>query len=352
MCAVVAATIWLHAAASATSVVAQHLTDQEFWSLVTELSEPGGSFRSENLLSNELRLQYVIPDLLRNTPRGRAYIGVGPEQNFTYIAAVQPSIAFIVDIRRGNLQLQLMYKALFELSTDRADFVARLFSRKPSVGLEFEATAKQLFDALMFSEPSEALYERTLKQIEAQLSVKHGFPLSPDDLKGIAHVFHAFYTFGPDINYSSSESDGGTATSGNYRPTYAELMTATDNEGHARSYLASDESFTFVKMLEARNLIVPVVGDFAGPRALRAVGSYLKTHSAIVSAFYVSNVEQYLRAERVWGAFCGNAARLPIDETSTFIRAGRGGRYAGGGTALTAELANIALEVDGCDRRP
>src|SRR5262245_8998623 len=82
--AICAATLCLHIAASATGAVPTHLTDQEFWSLVSELSEPGGSFRSENLLSNELRLQYVIPDLVRNAPRGRAYIGVGPEQNFTY----------------------------------------------------------------------------------------------------------------------------------------------------------------------------------------------------------------------------------------------------------------------------
>ena len=350
--AICAATLCLHIAASATGAVPSHLTDQEFWSLVSELSEPGGSFRSENLLSNELRLQYVIPDLVRNTPRGRAYVGVGPEQNFTYIAAVQPSIAFIVDIRRGNLQLQLMYKALFELSTDRADFVSRLFSRKAPEGLPAPVTAKQMFDAIMLSDASEALYERTLKQIETQLSVKHAIPLSADDLKGIAHVFHAFYTFGPEINYSSTESDAGAANSGNYRPTYAELMTATDSEGHPRSYLASEEAFAFVKTLESKNLIVPIVGDFAGPRALRAVGAYLKARAAIVSAFYVSNVEQYLRVERVWGSFCGNAARLPFDDASTFIRAGRGGRYARGGTALTHELTSIAVEVDGCDRRP
>ena len=62
--------------------------------------------------------------------------------------------------------------------------------------------------------------------------------------------------------------------------------------------------------------------------------------------------EAYLRVERVWGSFCGNAARLPIDDASTFIRAGRGGRYARGGTALTHELTSMAVEVDGCDRRP
>jgi len=157
--------------------------------------------------------------------------------------------------------------------------------------------------------------------------------------------------FGPAINYASSDGDG-PAVSGNYRPSYAELMTATDSTGHNRSYLASDEAFAFLKTLETKNLVVPVVGDFAGPRALRNLGAYLKAQSAVVSAFYVSNVEQYLRAERVWGTFCGNAARLPVDDDSVFIRAGRGGRFARGGTALTHELSSMVAELDGCDRRP
>ena len=84
---------------------------------------------------------------------------------------------------------------------------------------------------------------------------------------------------------------------------------------------------------------------------VRAVAAYLRRKNATVSAFYVSNVEQYLRLERVWGSFCGNAARLPVDDASVFIRAGRGGRYSRG-TALTAELSPIGVEADGCDRRP
>ncbi|HXD74954.1 MAG TPA: hypothetical protein VN628_14495 [Vicinamibacterales bacterium] len=336
--------------AGAAPTLPSRLSDQEFWKLVTDLSETGGSFRSENLLSNEMRLQYVIPDLMR-TVHGGAYLGVGPEQNFTYIAAVQPSIAFIVDIRRGNLLLQLMYKALFELSNDRVEFVSRLFSRRAPEGLAASASVTQLFDAIDASEPSEMLYDRTLKAIDAQLVMKHGFALSAEDLGGIEHVFHAFYTFGPAINYSSSENEPPTTT-GNYRPTYAELMTATDSDGHERSYLASEAAFAQVKAMQTKNLVVPVVGDFAGSRALRAVGAYLRSHSATVSAFYVSNVEQYLRVERNWGSFCGNAARLPIDESSMFIRAGRGGRYARGGTALTHELTQMTADLDGCDRRP
>src|SRR3954467_10676651 len=148
---------------AATGALPARLTDQEFWTLVSRLSEPGGSFRSENLLSNELRLQYVIPELTRTVPHGRAYLGVGPEQNFTYIAAVQPSMAFIVDIRRGNLQLQLMYKALFELSSDRVEFVSRLFSRKTPDNIGAGASARQIFDAVAQADANDALYDRNLK---------------------------------------------------------------------------------------------------------------------------------------------------------------------------------------------
>jgi hypothetical protein len=333
---------------TAGSHLPSRLADQEFWSLATDLSEVGGTFRSDNLLSNESRLQFVIPELLKTVGRGGAYVGVGPEQNFTYIAALQPSIAFIVDIRRGNLQLHLMYKALFELSADRAEFVSRLFSRPRPDNLDAASTPAELFEAYANAAPSDELYQQNLKAIERQLAEVHGFALSADDLRGIAHVYHAFYTFGPAINYSSSETGN---TNLGYRPTYTDLMVATDAAGDARSYLAAEGAFAIVKALQARNLVVPVVGDFAGAKAVRAVGAYLKRHDAMVSAFYVSNVEQYLRLERVWGSFCGNAARLPIDETSTFIRAGRGGRYSRG-TALTAELASIAVEVEGCDRRP
>ena len=118
------------------------LSDQEFWKLVTDLSEPDGTFRSDNLLSNEVWLQYVIPELLKTAKTGRVYMGVGPEQNFTYMTAMKPSMAFIVDIRRGNLDLHLVYKALFEMSADRADFVSRLFSRKRPAGLTDRSTRR------------------------------------------------------------------------------------------------------------------------------------------------------------------------------------------------------------------
>ena len=115
-------------------VPASRLTDQEFWKLASGFSEPDGTFHSENLVSNEAGFQSILPQLEATAVSGRAYVGVGSEQNFSYIATVRPSLAFIVDVRRGNFDLHLLYKALFELSADRADFVSRLFSRKQSRG--------------------------------------------------------------------------------------------------------------------------------------------------------------------------------------------------------------------------
>jgi hypothetical protein len=321
------------------------LTDSEFWNLVSDFSEQGGSFRSDNLLSNEARFQFVIPDLLDVTRSGRAYMGVGPEQNFTYIAAVKPAVAFIIDIRRENLDLHLMYKALFELSADRAEFVSRLFSRGRPAALRPASTAAQLFAAYQQVEASRELFEHNLHDIERQLVTKHRFPLTSDDLRGIEHIYSAFFTFGPGIQYSSTEGFGAS-----YQPTYVDLMLATDGTGRPRGYLSSDEPYGYVKDLQTRNLIVPVVGNFAGPKAIRTIAAYLKQRDATVSAFYVSNVEQYLRLQRVWNTFCANVAALPLDETSTFIRAGHGGRVARG-TALTAELGAIAAEVEGCGLR-
>ena len=108
------------------------LTDREFWKLSTDLSEPDGTFRSDNLVSNEQWLQHVIPDLIKDGAGRDACIWAwAPNRTSLTSRRSRPAMAFVIDIRRGNLALHLMYKALFEVSADRAEFVSRLFSRKP-----------------------------------------------------------------------------------------------------------------------------------------------------------------------------------------------------------------------------
>src|SRR5262245_22984419 len=120
--ALVVGLLWSVAPARGFETVPAQLSEQEFWQLSSSLSEPDGFFHSDNFVSNERSFQTVLAELSEGRRPGSAYIGVGPEQNFTYLLAVKPKIAFVVDIRRQNLIEHLMYKALFELSADRAEF--------------------------------------------------------------------------------------------------------------------------------------------------------------------------------------------------------------------------------------
>lgn len=292
------------------------LTDQEFWQLSTDFSEPGGTFHSENYISNENRFQTVIPELVTRVTPGGLYLGVGPEQNFTYIAATRPKMVFIVDIRRGNLLEHLLYKALMELSATRVEFVSRLFGRPMPSTMGAETTVSDLFDAAAAASPSDAMFQASLAAVLDRLTHGHGFALTDADRVQIEYIYrHAFFEDGPSMMYR--RTDGFNA---GRRPTYYELMTWDDGAGTQRSYLARETSFAFLKDLQTRNLLVPVVGDFGGPKALRAVGAYAGAHGLTVAAFYLSNVEQYLRQDGKDQAFCASVASMPLDASSTFIR--------------------------------
>ena len=99
-------------------------------------------------------------------------------------------------------------------------------------------------------------------------------------------------------------------------------MSETDGQGENWSYLANEENFRVLKEMERKNLIVPLVGDFAGPKAILSVGRFLEEHGATVTAFYTSNVERYLfDAPPKWSEFYTTVGKLPLDSSSTFIRA-------------------------------
>ena len=304
----------LHVAADA---LPKRFSDQAFRQMIDGFSEPGGFFRSDNLISNESTFQHVVPELQRRPGPGGVYVGVGPDQNFTYIVALRPKVAFIIDIRRQNMLLHLMYKGIIEQSSDRADFLSRLFSRERPVGLSPASTPKQLFDAYLAApEASELKRKENFHAFVDYLVKHHGFRLSPEDLHSLDYVYDSFCAAGPDLRYSFPRGFGGR-----WFPSYAELMMETDEDGRNHSYMATEENFRVLKDMERNNLIVPIVGDFGGDKAIKAVGQYLKEHGAAVTVFYTSNVEQYLFQSDAWRRFFMNVAALPIDDSSTFIRA-------------------------------
>jgi hypothetical protein len=291
------------------------ITDPAYWKMISEFSEPGGTFAFEMFMSNEVTFQMILPDLLKRVPPGGVYLGVAPEQNFTYIAALRPKMAFIVDIRRENMIEHLMYKAMFELSPTRSDFVSRLFSRPMPVGNDAQVSIDRMFVLLSGSKADPRLLNQNLTQIKDLLQTTHGFALTPGDARTIDTIVTGFYRGGPDAHLTS------------YGTSFRLLMLETDGQNRNRNFLTSDSNYQFVRQMQQKNLIVPVVGDFAGPKAMRAVAGYVRDHGAEVTAFYVSNVEEYIASPKsVWSSYCRNIATLPMNPSSTFIRFGRGGR--------------------------
>jgi hypothetical protein len=336
------------------------IADDVYWKLIDSSSEPTGEFPSENFTSNENGFQKILPDLLNTAKQNGVYLGVGPEQNFTYIAALHPKIVFIVDIRRQNLLQHMFYKAAFELASNRADFLSLIFARKRPAGLTDQSTIDEMLSAYDLTSADDETYSRNLQAIENLLLIQHKFGMSANDQKLLEHVSEVFKFYGPQqLNYGSTYPPTGRGGNGGNGANFTTVMTATDPSGVERGFLASEENYRVLRELERKNLLIPVVGDFGGPKALRAVGQYLKDHGAIVSAYYTSNVEQYLfnqgsgRGGRTinGGAtkFYENVGTLPLDASSVFIRSGVPNPYGGrgGGNGMNnSQIAPIQATVD------
>ena len=299
----------------AADTIPVQIADADFWKMIGDFSERDGDFSVMSIItSNEVDYQTVIPDLRKTVKPGGAYIGVGPEQNFTYMSAMRSKLGFVIDIRRDNMLEHLMYKALFEISKDRVDFISRLFARRPA-GTVSGTTARAIMSAFSNSKVDSVLYRDTLRAIEAQLLTTHHFPISSSDIKRIEYLYNTFSMQGV-LSFSSSLSFKS--------PGYTYLMTTDDRSGTNWSFLASEANYQFIQELQRKNLIIPLVGDFAGPKAIRAVGQYLKEHGSTAALFYLSNVEYYISppraAQKTWESYCRNIAFLPADANSMVIR--------------------------------
>ena len=68
-----------------------HLSDQEFWRLIDDFSEPGGYLPVRQPRLERGHVPVRAAELLTKIVKpGGVYLGVGPDQNFTYIAALEP----------------------------------------------------------------------------------------------------------------------------------------------------------------------------------------------------------------------------------------------------------------------
>lgn len=290
----------------------------DFARLIERLSEPGGYFDTDNLISNESSFQHVMGALRKRNVTGGAYIGVGPDTGFTYIAQIRPKLAFMIDIRRDNLVQHLWFKALFGMSRNRLEYLCQIFGRPvPADVKTWDAkTIAQLLEYLDKTPKKTELYEQSLKEIQARVKA-FGLPLKADELDHIRRIHQEFFTSGLELRFTSKGRG-----SRSYYPDYRDLLLEKDLTGKQCNYLVNESDFQYVKSLEDKDLIIPVVGDLAGKSALINIGKYIAEKGEKVSAFYTSNVEFYLM--RGYGSsfdqFAENVRKLPRDEHSVFIR--------------------------------
>jgi hypothetical protein len=288
---------------------------KEFSVLSARLSEQAGFFDSDNLISNETSYLHVFGKLTELKARGGVYLGVGPDQNFTYIAKIRPSRAIMIDIRRDNMLQHLLYKALFEKSKNRIEYMCNLFGRPFPKDKGWESKdVKALVDYIDTTKADQKLYEKSVEEVKKDVQ-KFGIQLSEADLKVIANIQRAFFEAGLDVRYSSHNRPPRSIY-----PTMRDLLLQKDLSGEQHNYFCTEEDWQYIKKMEDQDLIIPVVGDLAGTGAVKAIGKYLTEIKEHVTAFYVSNVEFYVHRQGQYDKFIENLASLPIDKNSLIIR--------------------------------
>ncbi len=326
-----------------------------FSRLIERLSEGPGFFQSDNLVSNETSYLHPLPVFRSLGLKGGAYIGVGPEQSFSYLAELEPDLAILIDIRRDNLLLHLLFKAMFGTARNRLEYLGLLYGRRLpaepemwtdlSLDVLLDYVDQRFYDVVLHAEQ----HAKLMATVES-----YGVPLSAEDRVTIRRFHDEFAQSGLDIRYATRHRPSFL----NF-PTNRQLYLETDPEGTQRSYLATEDRWRAVRQLHRQDRIVPVVGDLAGPRAVKAIGEYLREVKRTVSVFYLSNVEQYLFRGGVFPTFVENLRSLPVKPNSILIRSrfGRGYPMGGGSpprfgsqqvqtVARFLELAAVADSVD------
>lgn len=288
----------------------------DFGQLVTRLSERAGYFGSDNLVSNELSYQHVLGKLQKMNVSGGAYLGVGPDQNYTYIAQIKPRIVFMVDIRRDALLQHLLFKSLMMMARNRVEYLSLLFARPLPKDFKKwnERPIRDLVDYFDRTPLDQKLADKIKDDVHKKIST-FGLQLSPRDWETIDEIYNAFYTDCLETRYTIRDRP-----TGRFFPAYRDILLEKDLEGKHRNYLATEADFMVIKTMHDRNLIIPVTGDLSGVQAVRNIGAFLKEIGEKVSAFYVSNVEFYLWRQDTMGRFVENLRALPIDDRSVIIR--------------------------------
>lgn len=305
------------ASIAAAPAFGQRAATESFAGLVARLSEPNGYFDSDNIITNEASYLHVASQIRSVGTHGGVYMGVGPDQNFSYIALVRPSIAFMIDIRRDNLLEHLLFKSLFAMSRNRLEYLCLLFGKRVPRDID-SWTGRPIQELLVYlaeTKTDSAIAGATRRESNARIDAL-GLSLDAHDREMIDRYRAQFVEQGLDTRYSSL----GRNNRAEY-PSFGRLIVETDRSGKQIGYLGDESAFQYIRSLEQSDRIVPVIGNVAGTKAVRAIGEYATQHALVVSTFYLSNVEQYLMGrDGGFDEYARNVKALPHDSKSVIIR--------------------------------
>jgi hypothetical protein len=325
----------LQAAALPGRVVADSIP---FARLVADLSESGGYFDTDNLISNEASYLHVAGTVRATVTKGGAYLGVGPDQNFSYIAMARPAIAFVLDLRRDNQLLHLLFKSVFETSRSRMDFLATLFGRPPP---DWRRTARLPLDSLLAyidSTPADTVrHARTHGALVERIRT-YGVPIDAADLATLRRFHDEFMRAGLSLRFTSYGRGPRS-----YYPTIRQLYLERDLEGRQAGFLAREDDYQFLRVLQLRGRVIPVVGDFGGQRALKGIGRVIAAHGLEVSLFYTSNVEFYLFRQGTFRRYVENMRSLRWSDGALIVRSYFGGVMGRGHPLARPGYASVQL---------
>jgi hypothetical protein len=276
--------------------------DRRFDQIVRALSEPNAGPGADNLMTNEDSFTRIVDTIDRKVTPGETYIGVGPDQNFTYIAHARPMLAFIVDYRRRNLLLHLYHQALFALSKDRAAYLSRLTARRPDPMPGEDATAEALVSAYKQVPMNRALLDATTDEVARTLQ-----PLNlVEDAEWADLATIGAKLAGPGMNARFLALPA--------YPTLARLIVSGDH------MLASEPLYRQMRARQLTQRIIPVVGDLAGAAAMPTLAAWLRAHGLQVAMIYLSDVEFFLLRDGKFAPFLENLQRIPWAEGAMLAR--------------------------------
>lgn len=266
-----------------------------------------------NLVSNELGFQNVIPYFQQNIEVHGIYIGVGPDQNFTYISSTRPAFAFIIDIRKENQLLHYLFKACFELASSSQEYLSLLFS-KPLVNRL--SSLRDIVYNFSKIEGDRNIFDKNWILL-SQIIQKYREGVSKIEMEKIHSIYNNYFEY----HLMLRTRDDAESWQGWPYPTYKDYLLTTDPFGHCWNFLNDESSFLWLKNMQIKNRIVPIIGDLTGKKALKAIADFAVQRGKKISTVYVSNSEKYIFNNHLFNQYMINITHLPIAERSLLIRA-------------------------------